>query len=247
MKYIITSGFCSKGDCPYPWSEELHHHNIEKSNEFHELWEEILFKYTNPKDVLVINSPEPSNKHKKVVKINTEWIDMLKNFGHQSGHIEGQYCGWTRAWLLGMFYAFINDCDHIYVEQDVLCFGNWIEAIYDTGKLLSFGHKKYGGKMYDQENSVTFIKKEAIPRFLNRFLSIEGTDKEIHAERKITQVRNDFKDKAGYHPFGYGFRFPPERLELPFYVHRLSYDRLEYLAEAGLIDKKYIKLRKGKL
>lgn len=241
-RYIITSGFAGKKSRSYPWSKSDHHHDIEKSVAFHELWEEILFKYAKPLETLVLESPAEDTLKGKV---RGQLVSFIINFGHQSGIKHGKLSGWTRAYLLGMLYAYLNDCDHIFVEQDVLCFGNWVEAIYENanknGLDLSFGNKECAGKMYEQENSLAFIRREAIPKFIKLFLEIDVSDNEIHIERKVTQIRRIFGNKSGFHPFGYGFYFPPkDKPELPFYVHRFPYERLKYLADMGLIDKKYV-------
>ena len=239
--YIITSGYCSAGKCPYPWNVDTSRHKLMKGPEFHELWEEIVAKYTNPKAVLIIDSDE-----KAKIKTNHTLLPMVENFGHQIGKIEGQFCGWTRAWLLGMFYAWINDCDHFFVEQDVLAFGNWTEAIYehvDKNRLsMTFGSKGFSGSAYEQEVGLTFTRKGFIPEFLKAFMIFESTDKAFGAEHKIAVIRKLFGKRVGFHPFGYGLTKPEREFgkKLPFYGHRWSFQDIRKLVILGLVDDKYI-------
>ena len=57
---------------------------------------------------------------------------QLKNFGHGSYCIkENILCGWARGFLHGAMQAYINDCDYVYVEQDLLLFGEkFLENIF---------------------------------------------------------------------------------------------------------------------
>lgn len=250
-KFIITSGFCSSGSCPYPWDENTDRHKLMKGNEFHELWEHVLLNNISitPEQITIIDSTDQKNVNQSYSKMRDrsllDWIDMSSNFGHQIGEIKGQYCGWTRSWLLGMFYAWINDCDHFFVEQDVLIFGDWINAIYDkvekNNREVMFGAKEYAGPLYAQEVGLTFIKKEVIPYYLRDILQIPDTDKQMGVEHKIAHVNERFR--VGDHPFGYGFQKPDELgTTFPFYAHRWSFTDIKKLVDLKLIDKKYVSI-----
>lgn len=245
--YIITSGWCGHISNPPPWKESMENSEITKCIEWHRLWRMNLYIHARPSRVIIFGSPVPEQVGPFDLGPIAQIVWMVRNFGHQisSTHERGELnlCGWSRAWVLGLWWAYMNECDHIWVEQDVLCFGDWVGAIYrhaeENNLAFMVGAKKWGAKQYQQENSLTFTQRDAIPAVIEGYL-FPTLEKDC-VEIRIAAVRQHLGGASGFLPFGYGFK-RPERWteELPFYIHRAHGWHLKELANSGLIDRIWV-------
>lgn len=105
-----------------------------RNSRFSKYWlSHILSQSILPKKIFILDADSPDEidinvKNHSLVEISKQ----LKNFGH--GAICEKYnilCGWARGFLHGAMQAYLNDCDYVYVEQDLLLFGkNFIENIF---------------------------------------------------------------------------------------------------------------------
>lgn len=116
---------------------------IGRNSNFSKYWlSHILNQSILPKKIYILDadSPEEINNNVKSHKL-VEISKQLKNFGHGvycSKH--NILCGWARGFLHGAMQAYLNDCDYVYVEQDLLLFGkNFLENIF---KLLEKKNKQ---------------------------------------------------------------------------------------------------------
>ena len=172
--YIITSGWWSTNDDKIEDRTIISGDSFIRSDEFHQIWFNAVDRYTNCKKVYIIdsNSPvKPIMDEKKEVLISLD-----SNAGHSTNHT-GKLCGVSRAHLLGMSLAMVNEADYwVYVEQDALIYGDGIieKCIAEMTKPYMFG---YGlGTPQPVQQSLMIMKTEAIPQFINNFNKIRAKD-----------------------------------------------------------------------
>lgn len=249
--YIITTGW---------WSTEndMDSRTIKsgdsyiRSQEFHSLWYQAVERYTSAKKIYVIDSDSPVKP--KLNNDNEVLVSLLENAGHSTCH-KGKLCGVSRAHLLGMSLALVNEVDYwVYIEQDALIYGeNIIEkCIENMKKPYMFGNGY--GTPQPMQQSFMIIKKEAIHKFIKNFNNIKSTDNEISPETKFAMAtspvlgvlpeflfrnihQNSFKNKVlwklfklfqGFEnlPFGYGRARPIEFSDRHFYFQHGNIDEL---------------------
>ncbi len=184
--YIITTGWWSTNDDRMDDRTIISGDSLIRSDEFHKIWFDAVDKYTNPKKIYIIDSNSPvkpiMNKEKEVL------ISLDSNAGHSTNHT-GKLCGVSRAHLLGMSLAMVNEVDYwVYIEQDALIYGDGIieKCIEQMKKPYMFG---YGlGTPQPVQQSLMIVKKEAIPQFINNFNKIKAKDSEIAPEVKFAMA-----------------------------------------------------------
>ena len=138
--YIIGSGWFSDEYNKTPLGKETNYHQrnyggcIGRKPTFSKYWlSHIMNQSILPKKIFILDADSPEEIDINV-KNHTlvEMSKQLKNFGH--GAYCAKYnilCGWARGFLHGAMQAYINDCDYVYVEQDLLIFGkNFIENVF---------------------------------------------------------------------------------------------------------------------
>ena len=180
--YIITTGWWSTEDDVDDRAIKKGDATI-RSKEFHTLWYETIECYTSAKKVYVIDSNAPVkpklNDKKEVL------VSLLENAGHSTAH-KGKLCGVSRAHLLGMSLAMINEVAYwVYVEQDALIYGEGIveEAIAKMKKPYMFGAGR--GTPQPMQQSFMIIKTTYIAQFIKHFNDIKARDNEISPETKF--------------------------------------------------------------
>lgn len=181
IKYIIGSGWwCSDisdiRDVFYG-DDEI------RGKDFHELWKLSIDRFTNPEQIIIVDSNSPI---KPSIRDDITFISLNENAGHSTNH-RGKFSGWMRSVLVSASYASSCDCDYyVYVEQDVLLYGNNIieRCIKEMKSSYAFG------KCNDHSNSLQqsffIIKKDKLDTFLSNLYNIKYTDFSLPPERKFS-------------------------------------------------------------
>lgn len=180
--YIITTGWWSTKDDRDDRSVKRGDGSI-RSSAFHQLWYGAIKRYTHAKKVYVIDSHAPVKP--SLDEQNEVMFSLLENAGHSTSH-NGKLCGVSRAHLLGMSIAMVNEVDYwVYVEQDALIYGEGIveEAIGKMKKPYMFGAG--WGTPQPMQQSFMIIKTSHIPQFIKHFNAIRARDNEISPETKF--------------------------------------------------------------
>ncbi len=182
-KYIITTGWWCTNDDDVDSREHIRGDSYIRTDEFHKIWFDAVDRYTNPEKIFIVDSDSPV---KPMIDEEKELLmPLMDNAGHSTNHT-GKLCGVSRAHLLGMSLAMVNEADYwVYIEQDALIYGeNIIEnCIKEMKKPYMFG---YGlGTPQPVQQSLMIIKREAIPQFINNFNKIKAKDSEISPEVKF--------------------------------------------------------------
>ncbi len=180
--YIITSGWWSTKDDKDSRAVKRGDASI-RSKEFHTLWYEAIERYTNAKKVYIIDSDAPVKP--KLDEEHEVLISLLENAGHSTNHT-GKLCGVSRAHLLGMSLAVVNEVEYwVYIEQDALIYGEDIveTAISKMNKPYMFGAGR--GTPQPMQQSFMIMKTDYIPQFIKSFNDIKAKDNEISPETKF--------------------------------------------------------------
>ena len=182
-KYIITTGWWCTNDNKLDDRKRKYGDSFIRTDEFHKTWFNAVNTFTKPKKIYIIDSNSPvkplMNQEKEMM------ISLHNNAGHSTKLI-GKLSGVSRAHLLGMSLAMVNEVDYwVYIEQDALIFGNEIieKCIEKMKKPYMFGSGK--GTPQPVQHSLMIIKKEAIPNFIKNFNAIKAKDNEISPEVKF--------------------------------------------------------------
>lgn len=114
-----------------------------RNSKFSKYWlSHILNQSILPKKKILLDADSPQEidinvKNHSLIEISRQ----IKNFGHGAYTIQhNTLCGWARGFLYGAMQAYLNDCDYVYVEQDLLLFGKKI--IENIFKLLEKNNKQ---------------------------------------------------------------------------------------------------------
>jgi len=167
-----------------------------RNKNFSKYWlSHILKQSILPKKIFILDADSPQDidinvKNHSLVEISRQ----LKNFGH-GVHCSKKniLCGWARGFLHGAMQAYLNDCDYVYVEQDLLIFGkNFIENIF---KLLEKNNKQIccidGNETCQKlQQSLVFVKHSYLIKYITGLL--KSTDHTNSEELKhYNVIKND--------------------------------------------------------
>ncbi len=190
---------------------------------------------SKPAKIIVVDSASPVQPH--VADKMVEFVSMERNFKH--GMVcEGQYGGWTRAFALGAYYAYLNDADYsVFLEQDCLIAGDGIIecAIRNMGNRgISYG----ATSPVRIEQSFVVMRRDYILPFLHRLLSMPKRDCELFTEVKFQQIQQRdrrlsnlglARDNFTPLPFGYGRNRPIQFSDPHIYAQQWETHELEQL------------------
>ena len=135
---------------------------------------------------------------------------------------------WGATMMTGAQYAYCNDLDFIFYEQDCLVHNFTKVLEIAEGKSIVYGYGKnssYGDGW--AEPSLTFVSNEFLPEFINRLNKgkwhqwTEGFARFKHPE---IQFHNTFADVAEYWPFGYGMKRPINFKDEVYFAQRFIED-----------------------
>jgi len=181
MNYLITTGWWCNDKENLDRSKSFGDDTI-RGKDFHQLWYSAIRATGSKANIYIIDSASPV---KPEINEGESLISLVQNFGH-STVCNYKLCGVTRAHILGMNLALLNEYDYwVYIEQDALVYGKgFIEnAIKSMKGNMAFGNGK--GTAYPAQQSFMIIKKESLSVFINRLHSIKSSDKEISPEMKF--------------------------------------------------------------
>jgi hypothetical protein len=209
-KYVIISGY---------WADENRHDIAD----FHETW----YKNTaaGDCDIYIINAGAknlPRTRHGK-------WVDLTQNIGHVSHMISGirnqKYCGWTISTLIGALIAYNCDSDMIYKEQDCLCFGSWVDAIYQKAQQENSKMIFGSSDLMIIEQSLVWVKYDYLLDYIKWMLDMPESDGIVLPEAKYKRIME--AGNAHFLPFGVGRNRPLPLHEKTWYAQKFTAEELE--------------------
>lgn len=193
MKYVLISGYFEK-HAGMAW--------------FHSLWMDTLLRYATPapKRIFIIASGENCIIQPTGREARGEWIRLPGDLGHCDDLLSGRkpffMPGCPATWMAGAWLAYMNECDAIFYEQDVLAFGPWVERIYhDLGdKDVIFGRNQMQGAA----TSLFLVRHRYIPQFVMDYLS-EGPETVISRIPETKFNRMEARKPEHYCRYSFGF------------------------------------------
>jgi hypothetical protein len=240
-KYIISSGWFSDPNNKTKLGSLANNHQkkyggtISRNKQFSKYWlSHILNQSILPQKIYILDANSPEKIDESVKKHNLVDISkQIKNFGH------GVYCsknnilcGWARGFIYGATQAYLNDCDFVYVEQDLLLFGKeFIENIFD---LLNKKDKKIcylNGDETPQKLQQSFVvcKYEYLPKLITNL--INSTDHTISEELKHYNI---IKNDVMWCPYR-GGRQRKKLNSNYFCLQHMTYKEIEYYKKKNKI------------
>lgn len=183
--YVISSGWWCTDESKLDKRAVFHGSDVIRRSEFHQHWYRSVVENTSPEKILVVDSASPVPPPLDGSDVRIEYIRLRGNAGHATDH-EGLLCGWTRAVLLGIEYAAVNEFDYfVYVEQDALLYGKGVveHCISKMNSPFMFGAGLGTPQLLQQ--SFFVIHRAGYKRFLSRFQSIQVPDSRISPEDKF--------------------------------------------------------------
>uniref|UniRef100_A0A6C0BTM6 Nucleotide-diphospho-sugar transferase domain-containing protein n=1 Tax=viral metagenome TaxID=1070528 RepID=A0A6C0BTM6_9ZZZZ len=199
--FIIGSGWFSDEHNKTDMGKETNKFQLKyggtagRNSNFSKYWlSHILNQSILPKKIVILDADSPQEidinvKNHKLVEISKQ----LRNFGH------GVYCanhnilcGWARGFLYGAMQSYLNDCDYVYVEQDLLLFGkNFLENIF---KLLESNNKEICCMNGDEtpqklQQSLIIVKHSYLIKYITGLLNYN--DNTISEELKHYNIIKD--------------------------------------------------------
>ena len=146
-----------------------------------------------------------------------------------------KWCGWSVSILTLALLAYQNETDFIFVEQDVLLFGDVFQRMYDE---IGDGQVIYGTcGVQPAANSLFMVRRDYIPQFVKLYLEAgHDADKENLPEMKFDRLGK----KYGWKTFRFGYdRDRPFNLEDlkagPCYIQQVTPEELERLRKLGMV------------
>lgn len=153
-------------------------------------------------------------------------IVLKNNLGHVGDLLNGskphEFCGWSASVLALAMIAYAGELDFVYLEEDALAFGPWVERMYaELGDgQFAFGRKMQSAPWMACSQSLFIVRHAFIPRFVSTYLSLgKDGDPENLPETKFQRIEE---------------RFPAECRRLSFTVDRerpLPYDAEVWAAQ----------------
>lgn len=211
-----------------------YHYRSEADCEFNALWWRCIFKARTRADVMVVSTSYYGHM--------AHGFDLYipgQNFGHVGDLLNGTrqhpLCGWSVCALTLAMNAYAMGKDLIFVEQDCLCFGPWIERMYQD---LGDGDMVFGPKMQTAPymacaQALFLIRHSALLRFISAYLALPP-DKDMLPESKFAALGEHGLD-VRYLSFGVDRERPiPWDAEV-FYVQQWTAQELNEAKERGLI------------
>lgn len=173
-----------------------------KESNFSKYWLSCILKQSiQPIKICILDANSPTSIDNDVKNHNLiEISKQIKNFGH------GVYCsknnilcGWARSFIYGAMQAYINNLDYVYIEQDLLIFGD--EFIKNVFTLMNEKNKKIcylTGEETPQklQQSLVFVKYEYLSFLISELINYK--DNTIAEELKHYRL---FKDDIMWCPY----------------------------------------------
>lgn len=205
---------------------------------FYKIWEDNTFKYASPESVFIVGGggqlpDSPTLKAKNSI------ISINGDIGHVGQLLSGEkpyeFSGWSITICILALCAYYNETDFIFKEQDTLCFGAWVDKMYDEigERNVIFGKNKLMGCA----QSIFLVKHQFIPRFVSLYLNTGGErDRNNLGEHKFMGLLNQFPNDFAQFSFGYDRDRPFDVTDSVFYVQKLTASELNELKSAGLVS-----------
>lgn len=184
---MIGTGYFDKGQ----WTRD-----------FAKLWCDNLARYVKkPQKVAVICAGSE-------FPVQTDFICIPGiNLGHVGEYVDGKrtgrFCGWSSSVLTLCSIAYGLGEDLIFLEQDCLAFGSWIERAYEdmAEAQFVFGPPHKTSPYMPCSQALFIIRHAFIPPFMEKYLSLPP-DKYMLPEEKFLRIMEAYPGVSRHLSFG---------------------------------------------
>lgn len=194
-----------------------------------------------------------SSSYPLITDRTNKWMPRRLYLHGNAGHIndlvvkktkDHKFCGWSATVMALAMIAYADECDLIYLEQDCLAFGEWVEHLYaacEDGGKVAFG----SCDIQPAAQSLFLVKHDYIPEFVKLYLQAgQDNDPTNLPEMKFARLEKEHPEQ--WRRFGMGFDRdrPDEGLRdyvknldpaIPWYLQQITPEELEILKEANLV------------
>lgn len=228
MKYVIGSGWWCDGN-RHPGTNIKQISDFAIGPNFSKHWLACIDKYLSPTKILIVDSNSPIKPNIPLHRSDIEYLSLDQNYGHVS-HCRTKYCGWTRAFLAGAFYAYTNDADFVFLEQDLLFKGDIVQAAFDNIDKMGANYS-HGIWNHNLRTEISFlvIKKDAILDVIYAYTLFEESDIQIRPEHKFFDMSKRMKFTPI--PFEFGRRRPLDFNQDIMYAQKMADEDIKQFVE----------------
>ena len=171
-----------------------------------------------------------------------ECIDLDGNPGHVGQLLSGEkphdFCGWSASVLALAMIAYCNETDFVYLEEDALAFGPWVQKLYEElgDGDFAFGHTMTSPPYMACSQSLFIVRHRFIPQFVATYIQLgKDGDPENLPETKFLRIEEKFPAKCRRLSFTVD-RERPLPYDAPVWsAQKFTQDELAELRNRGLI------------
>lgn len=178
---VISGWFSTKE----PRNYITHGHEIIRSSDFRVIWNKSLQESIKPNSITVIDSNSPVKLDLNLENSDLKLVELGTNLGHAQ-QCKSLLCGYTIGVITGLLIEYSSAADYvIYVEQDTLIKGNFREYIDELPPSTKFQFGDGYNCPQPLQVSLMIFRRDAIPKFCAKVLSIKSSDKLVTPELKF--------------------------------------------------------------
>lgn len=217
--YIVVSGYFNEPDSGMDWF-------------FPVWWRNVQQLRPPPSKVFIV----AQGKH-KLCDAPGEWICLDGDADLRQGN---DYPANQVVVCMGALLAWLNDCDLLYFEQDLLAFGPWIDRLYkeigDKGMIMGYDKNVTSWA----QNSLVLFKRDFLLDFVRWYLGTEPATAEnihtTHAELKFGLFTREHPDRACFYEYGYDRERPFHATDEVWNAQKFTAHELKSLRDLGLVS-----------
>jgi hypothetical protein len=219
-------------------------HPNPNADTFVELWGKTLERYADPfpaKVVILAVGDSWRAVHEDHVPF-AEVLNLPGNLMHVHALIERKkshaFCGWSAAFLTLAMVAYNAELDFVFLEQDCLAVGPWVERMYgDLGDGdMVFGDRMKTAPFMACAQALVLVRHAFIPEMVAAYLSL-GTDAQVSnlPETKFGKLAARYGKRIRRLSFGCDRERPIPMEKDVFYCQKLSPHEVAQLREFGKV------------
>lgn len=171
-----------------------------------------------------------------------QWLRLPGNLGHVGDLLNGsrphKFCGWSAAVIQLAMTAYCAELDFMYLEEDCLAFGPWVQQTYaDLGDgQFVFGRKMTSAPWMQCSQSLFLIRHAWIPTFVHAYLGMgKDGDPDNLPETKFARIEEMFPAECRRLSFGVD-RERPLPYDAPvWFAQKLTPEEMTELVRRGLV------------
>jgi hypothetical protein len=229
MRYLIASGYV---DIPHG-----------ARGAFARLWLNNIMRYANPKPSRIVVTSARGDRLPFMIYPLLDEVRLEGDLGGFMDIVEGRkphaLSGWFGSVLLGAMAAYNDESDLIYLEQDCLAFGPWVQKLYDEigDAGILFGRKHLSEPWQCCSQSLFLVKHSYILEFVRLIISSPPMKEPGQlGEHKFERFGQENPEKWKMMTFGVDRERPIPYEDPVFYAQQIKPEEIAELTKRQLLD-----------